>query len=105
MTSKEKKKSDIFKIEKEKLEYTEILKMNSLWNIYINELLDISKGLSSHSEILLKADFHGSIIKCTRSKNPSYVDIEGIVLQETENSFKILTKENLIKSNFITLNF
>jgi ribonuclease P protein subunit POP4 len=98
MTSKEKKKSSLFKIEKEKLNYDKIIPLNELWKTYITELLDQSKGLTSHSEVLLKADLHGSIMKCTRSKNPTYVGIEGIMLQETENSFKILTKDNSLKS-------
>lgn len=64
---------------------------------------------------LLKADFHGSIMtgrsvlsaprKCvecfspvSQSKNPCIVGLSGIVIHETENAFKIVTREDKVKS-------
>ena len=65
---------------------------------------------------LLKADFHGSImtgiypliihqlgltifrITVSQSKNPCIVGISGIVIHETENAFKVITRENKVKS-------
>ena len=59
---------------------------------------------------LLKADFHGSIMTgnhvrsfvfvrfshmpVSQSKNTSMVGISGIVIHETEGTFKVVTKEN-----------
>jgi len=63
---------------------------------------------------LLKADFHGSIMTGTlrsrgswwiltsdvvsQSKNPCIVGLSGIVIHETENVFKVVTKDNKLKS-------
>jgi ribonuclease P protein subunit POP4 len=64
---------------------------------------------------LVKADFHGSIVTGTcvcvygrslieryacevrRSRNPALVGLEGIVVQETENTFKVVTRSDKLK--------
>jgi len=46
---------------------------------------------------LLKADFHGAIITVFRSKCPSYVGATGILVQETENTFKVVTVDDKLK--------
>ncbi len=61
----------------------------------------------------MKADFHGAKIKGTpflllflikfvveRSKCPNLVGISGILIQETENTMKVVTEDNLLKGNF-----
>ena len=37
-------------------------------------------------------------MKCIKSKNPSYVDIEGIMIQETQNVFRILQQNDKVSS-------
>ena len=62
---------------------------------------------------LVKADFHGSIVTGTytslskwshvlcipvrQSKNPCLVGLSGIVVHETENAFKVVTKRDEMK--------
>ncbi|KAG8437356.1 hypothetical protein GDO86_008163 [Hymenochirus boettgeri] len=46
---------------------------------------------------LLKADLHGALVVVTKSKCPSYVGLQGIILQETKHVFKIVTKEDKLK--------
>ncbi|KAH9955899.1 Rof/RNase P-like protein [Russula dissimulans] len=46
---------------------------------------------------LVKADFHGSIVTVRRSKNPALVGVSGIVVQETENTFKVVTRKDKLK--------
>ncbi|KAF8885900.1 Rof/RNase P-like protein [Gymnopilus junonius] len=46
---------------------------------------------------LLKADYHGSIMTVTQAKNPCLVGLSGIVIHETENAFKVVTKQNKVK--------
>jgi ribonuclease P protein subunit POP4 len=71
---------------------------------------------------LVKADFHGSFITgmltirwnrliiwfmafnistVKQSKNPCLVGLSGIVIHETENAFKVVTKKNQLKRPFI----
>jgi len=46
---------------------------------------------------LVKADFHGSIISVKQSKNPCLLGLKGIVILETENAFRVITKKDQIK--------
>lgn len=50
---------------------------------------------------LLRADYHGAYITVTRSKCPSLIGISGIVIQETRNVFKIITRNDRLKSKYI----
>lgn len=46
---------------------------------------------------LLKADFHGAVLKVKQSKNSSLVGLSGILIHETENAFKLVTQKNKVK--------
>lgn len=47
---------------------------------------------------LAKADYHGALLSVTKCKSPAFVGLSGIVLQESCNTFRIITKENAYKS-------
>lgn len=49
-----------------------------------------------------KADLHGCLITVQKSKCPSYIGTEGIVLQETQNTFKLICKDDKLKSKYET---
>ncbi|GAA5870762.1 hypothetical protein JCM8547_001702 [Rhodosporidiobolus lusitaniae] len=46
---------------------------------------------------LVKAEFVGCLLSIKRAKNPSLVGLSGIVLQETQGTFKIVTPKSSIK--------
>lgn len=46
----------------------------------------------------MKADYHGCLLRVEKSKCPTYIGTEGIVLQETENTFRIVTREDRLKT-------
>ncbi|KAF5389354.1 hypothetical protein D9757_004384 [Collybiopsis confluens] len=74
------------------------LPLHHLWLGYMSELLILNtaeppSSASCHPK-LLKADFSGSLVSVQKSKNPSLVDIQGIVFHETENTFVIVTKND-----------
>ncbi|GAA5998363.1 hypothetical protein JCM5350_007432 [Sporobolomyces pararoseus] len=46
---------------------------------------------------LVKAEFVGCLLSVKRAKNPSLVGLQGIVLQETQGTFKIVTPKSQIK--------
>ena len=43
---------------------------------------------------ILKADFHGCIMSVVRSRCPTYIGVSGIVLQETEKTFRVITRDD-----------
>jgi ribonuclease P protein subunit POP4 len=46
----------------------------------------------------MKAEYHGCLLTIVKSKCPSYVGLQGIVVQETENAFRIVTKDDKLKT-------
>lgn len=113
--------------------------LHMLWLGYMSELLSLSPqpaapsadpasampGTAGMHAKLIKADFHGAIVKGARalnihcslshfdilphiprsvllvrqSKNPCLVGLSGIVVHETENAFKVITRKDEQKSS------
>lgn len=104
LTRREKKKLNFFNIARNSLKYNEIQPMNEIWLAYMSQLLELekpipdctSKSWETFTQTLYRADFHGSILKIVRSKCPSYVGKIGICFMDTRNTFKIISKENII---------
>ncbi|XP_015117251.1 ribonuclease P protein subunit p29 isoform X3 [Diachasma alloeum] len=47
---------------------------------------------------LMRADLHGARVTVVRSKCPSLVGINGIVLQDTRNTFRVMGRDDKIKT-------
>lgn len=47
---------------------------------------------------LLKADYHGALIKVVNSKCPAFVGHEGIVIFDTKFTFTIVEKDDVTRS-------
>ena len=69
--------------------------LHDLWKQYMATLLK-KKGIDKRQKIA-RADWHGALLLVTKSTQPGLVGTSGIVLQETSNTFKIITKENRYK--------
>ncbi|KAM9995898.1 hypothetical protein ACTFIY_002098 [Dictyostelium cf. discoideum] len=91
--SKRKRELSFFSISSENCIYDQYLPLHQLWTQYIQDVMQQQKGPALVNK-LLKADLHGAIVIVTKSKCPTLVGQKGIIVQETENTFKIITKEN-----------
>lgn len=101
LTSRECKNLKIFKVDKTSQSYESYLPLHQLWLEYMEELVNFNSftpgRMMNVQQRLLKADLHGSLLTVQRSKCPSYVGVTGILLQETRNTFLLITKENKVK--------
>ncbi|KAL6461310.1 hypothetical protein MHYP_G00294540 [Metynnis hypsauchen] len=101
LNAKERRELKVFQLKPEHQKYELFLPLHELWKQYIVELCN---GLKPHSnpqtiqQKLLKADFHGAVLTVVRSKCPSYVGTSGILVQELKHVFKIITKEDRLKT-------
>jgi ribonuclease P protein subunit POP4 len=59
-----------------------------------------SKYWSLFSQLLLKADYHGAHLKVVRSACSSLVGQSGIVVFDTKNTFKIIGRDNIVRSKY-----
>ncbi|XP_064641555.1 ribonuclease P protein subunit p29-like isoform X2 [Lineus longissimus] len=100
LTTKDKKSARLFEIKPEHQKYELYEPMHQLWKDYMFDLIDFSHfdfRNPSIQQALLKADYHGCILTVTKSKCDSLVGISGIIIQETKNTFKIITKDDKLK--------
>lgn len=98
----------LWKLENGAQKFDLFLPLHQLWMGYMSELLGLSPpssvpvgeampNASSMHPKLVKADFHGSLLTVRQSKNPCIVGLTGIVIHETENAFKIITRKDQLK--------
>ncbi|KAH7884881.1 RNase P subunit p29-like protein [Phlebopus sp. FC_14] len=100
----------LWKLEKSAERFDLFIPLHQLWMGYMSELLGLSpfnpaspshdgkmpSSSSMHAK-LVKADFHGSLLTVRQSRNPCLVGISGIVIHETENAFKMVTRKDKLK--------
>ncbi|XP_036440391.1 ribonuclease P protein subunit p29 [Colossoma macropomum] len=101
LNAKERRELKVFQLKPEHQKYELFLPLHELWKQYIVDLCNGLKPGSNPQMIqqkLLKADFHGAVLTVVRSKCPSYVGTTGILVQELKHVFKIITKEDRLKT-------
>ncbi|NP_001086097.1 POP4 homolog, ribonuclease P/MRP subunit L homeolog [Xenopus laevis] len=100
LTAKERRDMRIFQIKPEQQRYELFLPLHELWTQYIRDLCNGLRPDAQPQMIqnkLLKADLHGALLTVAKSKCPSYVGLQGIILQETKHVFKFITKDDKLK--------
>lgn len=78
-------------------QYESYLPLHALWCGYVGDILKLDSGNLNEASIqqkLSKADLHGAILSVVRSRCPSLVGAEGILIRETENTFDIVSAAN-----------
>ena len=103
MSNSERKRRKLFHLEKEALQFHLFEPLHELWLQYFAAIAPASKPLSQCYPHILKADFHGCIMSVIRCRCPTYVGVSGIVLQETEKVFRIITRDNELKGLKVVL--
>ncbi|KAJ6635242.1 Ribonuclease P protein subunit p29 [Pseudolycoriella hygida] len=108
LTRKEKADMGLFHLPTKSLKYVDMLPLHELWKGYMSNHLSLTNesipptvgdpSYDSFSKILVKSDFHGAIVTVTRSRCPSLVGVSGIVAMDTKNTFKVLGKDNKLRT-------
>ncbi|KAH8976601.1 RNase P/MRP, p29 subunit [Lactarius hatsudake] len=112
MGRREAAEKGLWRLRKEEARWELFVPLHRLWLGYMSELLGLAapppptmtlvdpaampQPAGMHAK-LVKADFHGSIVTVRRSKNAALIGASGIVVQETENTFKVVTQKDRLK--------
>ncbi|EJD06793.1 RNase P/MRP, p29 subunit [Fomitiporia mediterranea MF3/22] len=109
ISKKEARFKALWRFEKSQRRYELFVPLHHLWLGYMSELLGLGplptklpenpsmpNSASMHPK-LVKADFHGSILRVKQAKNPCLVGLSGIVVHETENAFKVISIKDQLK--------
>ncbi|XP_076231929.1 ribonuclease P/MRP subunit POP4 [Calliopsis andreniformis] len=109
LTSKKRMQLGLRKIGCKDMKYIDLLPLNQLWLDYMQQMLGstfftdtptdpTNTNWETVNQQLIKADFHGAEISIIGSKCPSLVGLNGIVIQDTKNTFRICGKDNTIRT-------
>jgi ribonuclease P protein subunit POP4 len=94
MSTRQRKANDFDQLSPDCERYELYQPLNDLWKQYMGGLMR-KKG--DRRQRITKADWHGALIQVVKSCSPGLIGTSGIILQETTNTFKIITKENRYK--------
>ncbi|KAF8626412.1 hypothetical protein AX17_006579 [Amanita inopinata Kibby_2008] len=109
---REAKEKGFWKFDKSQMKFNNMLPLHHLWMDYMSELLGLAQSGSMNSDTkafpqtyssagihpkLVKADFHGSMMSVSQSRNPSLIGLSGIVILDTENAFTVVTTKDKVK--------
>ncbi|KAI0261175.1 Rof/RNase P-like protein [Gloeopeniophorella convolvens] len=101
----------VWRLRPEEARWALFVPLHRLWLGYMSELLGLAaprdaapsagampQAAGMHAK-LVKADFHGALLTgaVRRSKNAALVGLAGIVVQETENTFRVVTRADKLK--------
>lgn len=94
LTSEQRKK--LFDVRgKTDLKYSTFLELHKLWLQYMGSV--VSGIRCPLDEVkLLKADYHGAAVVVDAARNPDLVNLSGIVIQETKNTFRLITSQDRV---------
>ncbi|XP_065201408.1 ribonuclease P protein subunit p29 [Planococcus citri] len=111
LSQKDRRALNLYRLPKTGIKYKDAAPMNRLWEGYMTKFLNLDqlKGKSwynpktgnlweSVSFTLLKADFHGALVKVLQSRCPSYVGHEGIIIFDTKYTFTIIGKDDTTRT-------
>lgn len=95
------------------LSYADMQPLHQLWLDYMRQHLGAQlaaggrapephePGYDNFAKLLVKSDFHGAVVRVVRSKCPGHVGTEGIVAMDTKNTFKVVGRDNRMRSEYI----
>uniref|UniRef100_A0A7S0RUB3 Uncharacterized protein n=1 Tax=Pyramimonas obovata TaxID=1411642 RepID=A0A7S0RUB3_9CHLO len=98
MGAHERRNLKLQKLPSDLCEYSLYEPLHDKWCEYVEQLLSNAPGvMSSDTECLPQlatVDLHGSQMRVVRSKEPSRVGVEGLVVMDTCKTFHIISREN-----------
>ncbi|KAF8821838.1 hypothetical protein IE077_001491 [Cardiosporidium cionae] len=78
--------------------YKDYIPLYDLWTQYINDILPPFLPESQAAIRLIRADLHGALISVERSTCPSYINHSGIMIQETYETFRLISEDNCLRT-------
>jgi len=111
LTARERRDLGVNRLPKIGLKYSQFKELNSLWQEYMNGLLDIPSLVASRwkpddledprlQQLRMKvyrADLHGAFIKVESALAASHVGVCGICLLETKHTLQIISSDNKLR--------
>ncbi|KAJ1656449.1 RNase P/RNase MRP complex subunit [Dispira simplex] len=97
LNSKQRRALRVYELPKDCQKYANFSPLHVLWQEYMRSLVE-NLAPTQQVQRISSADFHGGIVTIVKSKCPSLVGTQGIVVQETKNLLRIITPDDVFKS-------
>ncbi|KAF4516989.1 hypothetical protein B566_EDAN005591 [Ephemera danica] len=104
LSQRERRRLGLYTLPRKGLQFSDYLPLNGLWRDYMKSYLNFRVirekcvvGEQEHLQ-LLKADYHGAMVTVSRSRCPSLVGLTGILLMDTRNTLRIISKDNVVRT-------
>jgi ribonuclease P protein subunit POP4 len=104
LSAAEKRRLCLNDIPKEQQKYAIYEPLHRLWMGYMREVLGLDDPQravyvtpASGGQLLASADMHGALLSVVRSRCVSRVGLQGIVVRDTQYTFDIITRKNVLK--------
>ncbi|KAK6640722.1 hypothetical protein RUM44_012419 [Polyplax serrata] len=101
----------LYAVGKKSLKYAELVPLHELWKDYMTQYMQLDTlqeqkwknspddpNFEMVAQKLYRADYHGAEMTVTRSNCYSLVGASGIVVMETKFCFKLLGKDNIVRT-------
>ncbi|KAA8518795.1 hypothetical protein F0562_016431 [Nyssa sinensis] len=93
MSMNEHKKIGSFDLPQEFHNFDIFKPMHEMWKSYIMQLLK-NVGKNQLAQCLLTADLHGAIVLVAQCKIADFIEVSGIMIRETAETFGIITRDH-----------
>nr|POE51723.1 ribonuclease p protein subunit p29 [Quercus suber] len=104
LSAKQKRALAIHEIPRSQQKYSLYLPLHALWCRYMREILGLDDPARpayvtplSAGPLLVSADYHGALLQVVRSRCPSRVGLQGIVVKDTKFTFELCTAHDAVK--------
>ena len=102
LSAKRKRALNLNEIPKDQRQYSIYEPLHTLWCEYMRDILGLQSRqhveANSVGPLLASADYHGAVLEVVRSRCPSRVGLQGIVVRETRSTFELITVRNELKT-------
>ncbi|KAI1185313.1 RNase P/MRP, p29 subunit [Nemania serpens] len=100
LSARERRSLQFYRLPKGGQKYSVFAPLNNLWIGYAREILggELYTGGQGAAAKLAAADFHGAEVEVARSRCPSRVGVQGIVVKDSRFTFEVVTRRNQVKT-------
>ncbi|KAH0485124.1 MAG: uncharacterized protein KVP18_002114 [Porospora cf. gigantea A] len=86
----------LLQVETDKMTWNEMQFLHQLWSEYAGPILSFDLPPRSRAERLIQMDLHGARLAVEKTTVPSLAGVEGIVVQDCKNAFKLLRRDDRV---------
>ncbi|CEM09871.1 unnamed protein product [Vitrella brassicaformis CCMP3155] len=98
MSNNEARRRGLYDLQDGTLSYADCLPLNELWSQYAEQLMHERLPITERGSRLAAADLHGAFVRVDKARVPSYIGLDGIIVQETEQTIRLMCQDSRLRT-------